>query len=123
MLIKVSTLYLVMLSRKSSSMATPLEVVDTSEKGIVYECGAEWCITRVSQSSANPQRLYYCCPLLADDHGLGCGFFQWVSDKSRGPEVRGEESGKHPVQEIQSLLEKEMFAADSKKELCELGDS
>ncbi|MQL88167.1 hypothetical protein Taro_020721 [Colocasia esculenta] len=175
-------------------MATPLEVVDTSEKGIVCECGAGWCITRVSHSSANPQRLYYCCPLLvssffiqlsttrllpyisydwfqvksgnpckfcmwvdevlqcpcgkgrcrkrtsktsksygrsfyvcpqstADDHGLGCGFFQWVSDKSRGPEVRGEESGKHPVQEIQSLLEKEMFAADSKKELCELGDS
>ncbi|MQL96405.1 hypothetical protein Taro_029083 [Colocasia esculenta] len=186
----VSTLYLVILSRKSSCMASPLEVVDTKDKCIICECGVGWCITRVSHTSANPQRPYYYCPLLvssvitqfttirlwayitydsfqaksgnpckffmwvdevlqcpcgkghcrkrtsktsnsygrsfyicpqstADDHGLGCDFFQWVSDKSWGLQVGGEERGKHSVHEIQTLLEKEMFAAESKKELCE----
>ncbi|MQM13321.1 hypothetical protein Taro_046246, partial [Colocasia esculenta] len=58
---------------------------------------------------------------MVEDHGLGCGFFQWVSDScnSGRMELGEEEKGKHSVHDFQTLLEKEKFAADSKKELCE----
>ncbi|MQL93265.1 hypothetical protein Taro_025903, partial [Colocasia esculenta] len=58
---------------------------------------------------------------MAEDHGLGCGFFQWVSDSCnrRRMQLGEEERGKHSVEDFQTLLEKEKFAADSNKELCE----
>ncbi|KAK8968239.1 hypothetical protein KSP40_PGU017443 [Platanthera guangdongensis] len=58
-------------------------------------CGAGTCLVLTSNTAKNPGRLFYRCPLKAENGG--CNYFEWCDSPSSGITVYGQSNSEVPV--------------------------